>query len=94
MERSSGDDADGLGEDEELVSQRSGRKYDVVASETSVIDVRNGLNARGEYCHSENMTTIWVTRPHFKPSFVWLTELSKAPIHWKNRTATIPRMID
>lgn len=54
MEHHNRNDADRLGVDEKLVSERSRRKHNVIPGEISIIDVRDGLDVevdRGEYRH-------------------------------------------
>jgi hypothetical protein len=43
---------------------------------------------------NENMTVVWATRIHLMLPFARSTGLSNAPMHWKNRATTTPRMIN
>ena len=44
---------------------------------------------------SKNMSVVWAVNPHFThPPLARLEGSNIPPIHWKNRTITIPRMID
>lgn len=42
---------------------------------------------------SENMVVVWTTSPHLTPPPLQLREFSNAPMHWKNRTTTIPGVV-
>ena len=43
---------------------------------------------------NENMAIVWATSSRLIPLPVGLVGLNKAPMHRKNRTITIPRIID
>ena len=42
---------------------------------------------------NKNMAAVWMTSTHWMPPLTRLTGSKNAPMHWKNRTITIPRVL-